>query len=118
MDMAAGERRNLAANLPGGVLPGPVPSGSWKQLWFACAADSQSGLNECRSDQVVQVSAHSGRDEISQDGHGSRMFKIVSSAAVNYGRHRVMTEGCGAMSPLPASALFLVQVNMDNNEYR
>lgn len=47
-----------------------------------------------------------GLDEISRYGRGSRMFKVVSSAAMNYGRRRVMTEGYGAMNPMSVSVLY------------
>jgi len=43
-----------------------------------------------------------GLDQIFAYGRGSRMYKVVSSAAVNYGRRRVMTECYGAMQlPVP-----------------
>jgi hypothetical protein len=46
-----------------------------------------------------------GLDQISAYGRGSRMYKVVSSAAVNYGRRCVMTECYGAME-LPVANLY------------
>ena len=46
-----------------------------------------------------------GLDQVFAYGRGSRMYKVVSSAAVNYGRRRVMTECYGAMQ-LPVANLY------------
>jgi hypothetical protein len=46
-----------------------------------------------------------GLDQIFAYGRGSRMYKVVSSAAVNFGRRRVMTECYGAMQ-LPVANLY------------
>ncbi len=46
-----------------------------------------------------------GLDQIFAYGRGSQMYKVVSSAAVNYGRKRVMTECYGAMQ-LPVANLY------------
>jgi hypothetical protein len=46
-----------------------------------------------------------GLDEVFAYGRGSRMYKIVSSAAVNYGRRLVMTECYGGMN-LPRPNLY------------
>jgi hypothetical protein len=46
-----------------------------------------------------------GLDQIFAYGRGSKMYKVVSSAAMNYGRRRVMTECYGAMQ-LPVANLY------------
>jgi hypothetical protein len=46
-----------------------------------------------------------GLDQIFAYGRGSPIYKVVSSAAVNYGRRRVMTECYGAME-LPVANLY------------
>lgn len=54
---------------------------------------------------LIKVFEHQpvpGLDQIFQYGRGSPMYKVVSSAAVNYGRPLVMTECYGGMKlPLP-----------------
>ncbi|MCL2710831.1 MAG: discoidin domain-containing protein [Planctomycetaceae bacterium] len=47
-----------------------------------------------------------GLDQIFQYGRGSSMYKLVSSAAVNYDRHLVMTEVYGAISNMPVANLY------------
>ncbi|MCX8109453.1 MAG: glycosyl hydrolase, partial [Verrucomicrobiae bacterium] len=46
-----------------------------------------------------------GLDQIFAYDRGSRMYKLISSAAVNYGRRRVMSECYGAMQ-LPVANLY------------
>jgi hypothetical protein len=54
---------------------------------------------------LIKAFAHQpipGLDQIFAYGRGSPMYKLVSSAALNYGRRRVMTECYGAMQlPVP-----------------
>ncbi|MDD8025177.1 MAG: glycosyl hydrolase [Acidobacteriota bacterium] len=47
-----------------------------------------------------------GVDEIFAYGRGSKAFKVVSSAAVNYDRRKVMTETYGAMKDMPVATLY------------
>ena len=47
-----------------------------------------------------------GIDEIGFYGRASRAYKIVSSAACNFGRPHVMTECYGAMDNMPQSVLY------------
>lgn len=47
-----------------------------------------------------------GIDQIFQYGRASKAYKVVSSAAVNYGRQRVMTECYGAIKDMPVANLY------------
>jgi len=47
-----------------------------------------------------------GLDQIFQYGRGSCMYKLFSSAAVNYDRHLVMTETYGAIQDMPVVNLY------------
>ena len=47
-----------------------------------------------------------GLDQIFQYGRGSCMYKLISSAAVNYDRHLVMTETYGATQNMPLDNLY------------
>ncbi|MCL2304196.1 MAG: hypothetical protein FWC43_02490, partial [Planctomycetaceae bacterium] len=47
-----------------------------------------------------------GLDQIFQYGRGSCMYKLISSAAVNYDRHLVMTETYGATKNMPPANLY------------
>ena len=47
-----------------------------------------------------------GIDQISHYGRASKAYKVVSSAAYNYDRAKVMTETYGAMKEMPVSALY------------
>ncbi|MGL6195930.1 MAG: glycosyl hydrolase [Thermoguttaceae bacterium] len=47
-----------------------------------------------------------GLDQIFQYGRGSKMYKLISSAAANYDRHLVMTEVYGAMQEMPVDVLY------------
>ncbi len=47
-----------------------------------------------------------GLDQIFQYGRGSCMYKLVSSAAINYDRHLVMTEVYGATANMPLDNLY------------
>jgi len=47
-----------------------------------------------------------GLDQIFQYGRGSCMYKLISSAAVNYDRHLVMTETYGATQNMPLANLY------------
>jgi hypothetical protein len=55
--------------------------------------------------KVFEYQPIPGLDQIFAYDRGSRMYKVVSSAAVNYGRRRVMTECYGAMD-LPVANLY------------
>ena len=47
-----------------------------------------------------------GLDQIFKYGRGSKMYKIISSAATNYDRHLVMTEVYGASGKIPVDILY------------
>ncbi len=47
-----------------------------------------------------------GLDEIFQYGRGSCMYKLISSAAINYDRHLVMTEVYGAIANMPVDVFY------------
>jgi len=47
-----------------------------------------------------------GLDQIFQYGRGSCMYKLISSAAINYDRHLVMTEVYGAVQDMPIDNLY------------
>ena len=47
-----------------------------------------------------------GLDQIFKYGRGSRMYKLISSAATNYDKHLVMTETYGAAGRFPVDVLY------------
>ena len=47
-----------------------------------------------------------GLDQIFQYGRGSCMYKLISSAAMNYDRHLVMTEVYGGIQDMPVANLY------------
>ncbi len=47
-----------------------------------------------------------GLDQVFKYGRGSKMYKIISSAATNYDRHLVMTEIYGASGRVPVDLLY------------
>ena len=47
-----------------------------------------------------------GLDQIFKYGRGSKMYKLISSAATNYDRHLVMTETYGAAGRFPIDILY------------
>ncbi len=47
-----------------------------------------------------------GVDEIFAYGRGSKIYKVVSSAAANYDRRKVMSETYGAMKDMPVATLY------------
>lgn len=47
-----------------------------------------------------------GLDEVFQYGRGSPMYKLISSAALNYDRHLVMTEVYGGIANMPVEILY------------
>ncbi len=52
--------------------------------------------------KVFEYQQIPGLDQVFAYGRGSKMYKVVSSAALNYGRRRVMTECYGGIDlPLP-----------------
>ena len=51
--------------------------------------------------QTLFGQAIPGLDQVFAYDRGSRMYKVVSSAAQNYGRRRVMSETYGATKNMP-----------------
>lgn len=72
--------------------------------------DQEESVNPvCLSGDMIKCFEYQtmpGIDEIFNYARGAKMFRIVSSAAVNYGRRRVMSETYGAMKDLPTSGLY------------
>ncbi|MCX6561125.1 MAG: glycosyl hydrolase [Candidatus Aminicenantes bacterium] len=58
-------------------------------------------LIKCFRDQPIP-----GVDEIFTYGRASKAYKVVSSAAANYDRRKVMTETYGAMKDMPVATLY------------
>lgn len=72
--------------------------------------DQEEMLNPvCLSGDLIKCFEYQqipGVDEIFTYARGSAMFKIASSAAVNYGRQRVMSETYGAIDRMPVEVLY------------
>ncbi len=56
--------------------------------------------------KFFEYQAIPGLDEVFQYGRGSCMYKLISSAAINYDRHQVMTEMYGGISNMPVDLLY------------
>jgi len=56
--------------------------------------------------KAFQHQAIPGVDQIFQYGRASKIYKVISSAAVNYGKPRVMCECYGAIKDMPVANLY------------
>ena len=56
--------------------------------------------------KVFEYQPIPGLDQVMHYGRGSRMYKVVSSAATNYGRRLVMSETYGATPDMPVANLY------------